>query len=389
MLNRRLLRAKVMQTLYALEQSEVSNYHHAQDFIKETYAPDLNSMEVQDPKKLEGKRKLSTLIFDNLYNDKEAEDGDDVDLLRTAQHAFGLYKKQMDKDYKFFSRQMMENTEALYDQYLHILLFPIELAEYSIHEEEEQKNKLIKENIVLLNEQKFRDNIIIQSLKNHKQLQEYKTRKNLHWSFDFIKQIYKTTLRPDEEYLNYLKKKERDFEDDKNIVLHILKSIAFKGELTKAYFEEADLNWQENRSIIKSLVLKTIKSIEKDKPEEISLLDISNNWDEDKFFFQELLQLYIENDKQLEGIVSEKTKNWDIERIATIDKIIIKMATCEMMNFPSIPVKVTINEYIELSKLYSTPKSKQFVNGFLDKISADLTKAGLIRKSGRGLLDNK
>ena len=97
----------------------------------------------------------------------------------------------------------------------------------------------------------------------------------------------------------------------------------------------------------------------------------------------------LDEEDQYEELIDEKAKNWDIERIATTDRILLKMAIQEMVNFPSIPVKVTINEYIEISKKYSTPKSKQFVNGVLDVIAVDLQKEGVIRKSGRGLIDNK
>ena len=97
----------------------------------------------------------------------------------------------------------------------------------------------------------------------------------------------------------------------------------------------------------------------------------------------------VDNEEEYEGIISNKSKNWEIDRVALTDKIILEMAVAEMINFPSIPIKVTINEYIELSKLYSTPKSKQFVNGILDVLSEELKKEGKIKKSGRGLLDNK
>jgi N utilization substance protein B len=97
----------------------------------------------------------------------------------------------------------------------------------------------------------------------------------------------------------------------------------------------------------------------------------------------------IAGDIELEQIVTDKVRNWDIERVAVLDRVILKLAISEMIHFPSIPVKVTINEYIELSKLYSTPKSKQFINGILDSASAELIKSGRVRKSGRGLIDNK
>ncbi|EMR02237.1 transcription antitermination factor NusB [Cesiribacter andamanensis] len=122
---------------------------------------------------------------------------------------------------------------------------------------------------------------------------------------------------------------------------------------------------------------------------DVELAVLSVNWEDDREFFVDLYRLSLANEQQYEELISTKSKNWDVERLALTDKIIMMMALCEMINFASIPVKVTINEYIELSKRYSTPKSKIFVNGLLDVLSAELQEKGIIRKSGRGLIDNK
>ena len=136
------------------------------------------------------------------------------------------------------------------------------------------------------------------------------------------------------------------------------------------------------------MVLKTIKSVESVESEMV-LMELSKNWEEDLLFLENIFDFTVKNENDYHAIVAEKSKNWEIDRVALTDKIILEMALAEMMNFPSIPVKVTINEYIELSKLYSTPKSKQFINGILDVLSEELKKEGRIKKSGRGLLDNK
>ncbi len=135
------------------------------------------------------------------------------------------------------------------------------------------------------------------------------------------------------------------------------------------------------------MTLKTIKSLTDD--EEPAMLTISRDWEDDKEFF---LTLFNETLKNFEQILEELTphlRHWDKERLAAIDRILITMAITEMMSFPNIPVKVSINEYIEVSKNYSTPKSWQFINGLLDTASKELISKGKIRKTGRGLLDNK
>ena len=157
-----------------------------------------------------------------------------------------------------------------------------------------------------------------------------------------------------------------------------------------SYFEEKDIYWQENKAIARSLVSRSIRDLEADSiPKEFTLPDFSNNWEEDKGFFEKIFKSAVDNDQEYSDIIAAKTKNWEVDRLAITDQIILKMAIAEMLNFQSIPVKVTINEYIELSKNYSTPKSKQFINGILDVISVELKTTGLLKKSGRGLMDNK
>lgn len=379
-----------MQTLYAFHQSEASNFHNSLDFIGTTFAPDLNSNEVQDLKKLEENQKQASGLFENYFLKDAKKDIPDpsVEIAAAANKAVLLYKTEISKDQKYFKKIMLDEIDKLYDRYLRILILLAELADFAAVEVEEKKSKYIKEEISSINEAKFLDNFIVKSINSNTEIQQSKIRKNLAWDNHTVKQLYKSALMADPVFIKYLSTSAQSFEEDKEIGLHILKSIIFKDKLLQIRFEEEDLNWVENRSIVKSMVVKTIKAIDQENTN-ISLLEISNNWEEDKAFFEELYSRYIEHNEELEKILIEKTKNWDIERIASVDKIIIKLAICEMLNFQSIPVKVTINEYIELSKIYSTPKSKQFVNGVLDKTAADLINKGLIKKSGRGLIDNK
>ena len=116
---------------------------------------------------------------------------------------------------------------------------------------------------------------------------------------------------------------------------------------------------------------------------------LSKNWKDDRTFFKELFELYVAQENYYDELIAEKTRTWAADRIAVIDKILMKMAICEMLNYPNIPVKVSINEYIDISKNYSTPKSGQYINGMLDEISKKLSNEGKIKKSGRGLNDNK
>ncbi|HEY8400746.1 MAG TPA: transcription antitermination factor NusB [Cytophagaceae bacterium] len=379
-----------MQALYALKQSEISNYHSGFEQIAEDFAPHLNSMEKPDYPKLELDKKIASDLYEKSFTKGEVVfSGESDKIKKSVESAIQNYYHQIQKDKKHFSRLMMEDIEKIYDTYLYILKLLPEISDYVRDEEEERKSKQLTVKISSPGDYKFKDNRITRLLRSNKNLELHSIKRNVRIPRDFVRSVYKDAIKNDEEYGKYKQLQVTDFETDKNIVLHIVKNIIFKDKNLQFHFEESDLNWVENKSIIRSMVVKTIKNFDENSNEEIPLLEISANWDEDKAFFQDLYDYSVKEEAELEKIVSEKIKNWDIERVATVDTIILKMALAEMLHFASIPVKVTINEYIELSKLYSTPKSKQFINGILDAIAADLTSAGKIRKSGRGLIDNK
>lgn len=152
---------------------------------------------------------------------------------------------------------------------------------------------------------------------------------------------------------------------------------------------ENDLFWEESEEAVCSLVQKTIKAITEDNKDEFLLMSLTKSWEDDKEFMLDLYNKSISEEEEYLQYIDQNTQNWDIHRIAMIDRIILLMAITEMINCFSVPVKVTINEYIEMAKIYSTPKSKMFINGVLEAISKMLLEKNIIRKSALGLMDNK
>jgi N utilization substance protein B len=375
-----------MQSLYALKQSEASSFHHAHESFKEIFAPDLNSMEVQDPVLLESKRKQADHAFDaNFLSDEITFTDETPEIKKVVTDALKRYKESISKEKKFFRNLMIDTTGKLFETYIYTLLFPLDLQAYISSGEE---SKIVTKLFGAPEFEILPANSLLHLLKENKKIQEWQIRRSMRWEKEVLKKVLVDADGADEEYRKQISGKAEGFPEQKEQVLYLFKKIVFKNESVHQYFEDSEINWAENRSVIKSMVLKTIKSIEEGAAD-IEVLELSSNWEEDKEFFIELYNKSVANDLYLEDIISKKTKHWDIERVAAIDKIILKMALSEMIDFPSIPVKVSINEYIELSKVYSTPKSKQFINGILDKISADLVQEGVIKKSGRGLIDNK
>ncbi|MDX5482051.1 MAG: transcription antitermination factor NusB [Hymenobacteraceae bacterium] len=390
MLNRRTLRIKAMQAIYAYMQAEGSDYLLALDQISEDFAPDLNSMEVQDRKLLEGKKQIAQLLFKEWYETRqfEAEEAD-KEILDAVNRAIVYYNNLIKKDYKYYGNQMLSAVERIYDHYLGTLQI-LEVIVSLIEEEEEKKEKRYTA-ATGPDVKRFLHNRVVQRLLQNKSYQQHIIRRNISCGSDIseIRTVYKNILKQDEAFLSYLALPEPTLEEDLEIVKHIFKNIIFKEKNLQSLFEEQDLNWVENKAIVRSLVNKTIKIFGEEVEEEQQLLDLSANWEDDRAFFEELYHQTIQDDEKYEALIAASVKNWDVERVALLDKIILKMALCEMHIFRSIPVKVTINEYIEISKLYSTPKSKQFINGVLDKMAQELATKGDIRKSGRGLIDNK
>lgn len=379
-----------MQAIYAYQQAVGSDYLLALDQISEDFAPDLNSMEVQDRKLLEGKKQMATLMFKEWEETQQYDqEGADKEVLDAVNRAIVFYNNATKKDLKYYGNQMLSAVERIYDHYLGTLQV-LEVITSLIQEEEEKKaNRFTASEGP--DTTSFLQNQVVQRLLQSKSYQDNIIRRNISWGSDIseIRAAYKNILKKDEVFLAYVSQPEHTLEEDGDVVKHIFKNIIFKEKNLQSLFEEQDLNWVENKSIVKSLVNKTVKIFGEEAEEDKQLLDLSANWEDDKIFFEDLYFQTVEQDEKYEAMISASVKNWDVERVALLDKIILKMALCEMHIFRSIPVKVTINEYIEISKLYSTPKSKQFINGVLDKMAQELTTSGEIRKSGRGLIDNK
>lgn len=394
MLNRRILRVKAFQNLYAYEQCKASNLNLAIDQIKEAFQPDLNSMEVQDKALLKKEASLSMELFlKNLSTDIfESGEFSNPKIIVEAKKALQAFNKANDKDFDFLSNNMVTSAERLPQLYLYSIQILLAFGDH-VAAESERKRKMSKDTLIVeKSELNLSQNKILQKIKASSAFQSAVTR-HAAYIDDLeleIREWFRDYIKPLESYQAYIKKAAPSLDDDYEMADEILKQVIFKIDAILNFFAEKDLNWTENKSVIRSLASKVLKNVKENyDSEDYELPEIALNWEDDKEFFQNIFNLTVQNDDQNKDLIAKRTQNWDIERIAQTDKIIMSMAITEMKHFPSIPVKVSINEYIDISKTYSTPKSKQFVNGLLDVLSKELTESGQIRKSGRGLLDNK
>lgn len=378
MLNRRLIRIRAMQALYAYKQAEGANFQLSLDLIAETFAPDLNSMEFQDKEKLEGYRKLGQQILQEEFS-RQTEDDFNAppEVIRAVEKAKDYFLLKNKKDIQHYANRMVIEAERVYDLYLQILQLFIEIAD---------RAELDGSNV---GQSKFTDNQLIKALRQERTLETQLIRRSVALSGEqvFVAKLYREVIRSNKYYEEYCSKVNHTLEEDFSILKYLLKNVILKQEISWEFFEKQDLYWIDDIETLRAAVTHTFQAFVEDGKLKISLLD--DEWEERKEFLQTLYQKSILESKDLEEILIPKLKNWEIERIASTDHILLKMALVEMLNYPSIPVKVTINEIIEIAKDYSTPKSGQFVNGILDGVAKELKESGRLRKSGRGMLDNK
>jgi transcription antitermination protein NusB len=380
MLNRRSLRVKVMQSLFALQQCKDANYELCLDQINETFAPDLNSMEVQDKALLSSQKKTAAKVFEKAFAKGETSvDHEDAKIKKAVNDCFHFYHSQSKKDTSFFLKNLVSEVERIYDNYIAVLTLPPAFAEIAAADKK-------------VSHKNFVNNTWIKALGAHEELRKNALKLGKHWNDkqDKVKGWFRDVVRQDNEYLHYLDRKTISMDDQKKFINHLFKKVILGKTIINEFFEEEVLRWTEDKEIVKGMVEKSVKSFD---PEEagstITLYTLSVNWEDDKNFIEKLYNTATNLESEYKELIAQNTRNWEVERLPLTDGMILEMAIGELLMFPNIPVKVTINEYIELAKNYSTPNSRQFINGILDVIAKELKEKGSMKKSGRGLIDNK
>jgi N utilization substance protein B len=388
MLNRHLLRAKALQYLYALHNAKRSDFILAEDYLDKTFSPNFHNSEELTSEELDTKRKQARKLLQEVVDGKDFPKGTESDIEGHVRKAKKDYLENCRKDTEKLGRLMLDETMAIYDRFLAVVSFLCELGDVC-HNRSELKGIVAEEKGGRLDY--FYQSFPIQYLRENKVLGNLLQSHRIGWSehMDFVEEFYKTQFRASDVTKKMLSSsKAPDRVAQIAWVEHVVKELFFANPATDSFFEDQDSNWQENKSIVKAMVYKTLKRIYDSEDGKWEPVAITPDWDEDKRFFENLYRLTCEENDRLELMLEKYLKNWDLERVTVVDVIILKMALTEMIHFPSIPIKVTINEFIELAKRYSTPRSKEFVNGILDRTSKDLKDQGIIKKSGRGLLDN-
>jgi N utilization substance protein B len=262
----------------------------------------------------------------------------------------------------------------------------VEIADYAEKRIEIKRNKHQPTHEDLHPNNKFTTNQVIQQLRSNRQLNTYFDQKKLSWKNnpELIKEFYLIMIESD-LYKNYMADKNRSFLDDRKFIEKLFNKIILLTEDLYIVLEEQSIFWNDDVEFVISMITKTIKKFNELTDSDQHLMPLYKD-EEDREFTKNLIRQSIVNHVELRELIKVHSKNWDVERIAFMDILILQLAITEFLYFPSIPTKVTMNEYIELSKFYSTEKSSNFINGILDKTLKDLKNSGKVNKVGRGLI---
>jgi N utilization substance protein B len=284
-------------------------------------------------------------------------------------------------------KELLFGIEKIYDLYLYQFALLAEL----FHQEErllaENRYKHLPSQDDLNPNTRFVDNKVLQIIAGHESLAAKCKKRRIGWENDqdLVRKLL-AHIKQQHYFHTYMSKEEVSVADDRDFVIRMVKKDIVDFELLHSFYEEKSIYWIDDWELVNMMLVKTLKGVDPEAGLGLMLMDLFKD-DEDRVFARELFKRTILNHLEMEGIISAKTQNWDLERIALMDVIIMKMALTEILKFSEIPVKVSLNEYIELSKMYSTPKSKMFVNGVLDKLVEEFVRDNKINKHVKGLSD--
>jgi len=298
-----------------------------------------------------------------------------------AMHQNGSDNLEKEEKFLFYS------IDAIQDLYLIMLSSLIEICKKeSVFLHKSSQKHLATPQERKPNE-KFIKNAIFQILAENNSLSiALETRKIDNWALndDYIL-ILLDAVKKSKLYANYMSNAVNTFEEDKEFIVNLFEQVIVPNEKLYDYLEDNKLTWIDDIPVVNTEIIKQLRAIKAVEGGNFRVVKLFKD-NEDKDFVKDLFRKTILNEKELAKEYVDKTPNWDSERIAEIDTIILKMAICELLKFPSIPVKVTLNEYLELAKEYSTPKSSVFINGILDNMVKELQANNRIQKVGRGLM---
>ena len=295
----------------------------------------------------------------------------------------------IEKDMTVGEKNLRHGMDKVYQLYLFLLFILKEVHGYSICDIEKGKNKRLPTEEDLNPNKKFIKNQLLVLLGNDKGLNSLLEKKGFSSKLepDFGKRLF-LSIKKSDDFNKYLSDSNMSYIEDREFLISVFKKHIASDEIVRTLAEEDSVFWEVHYDFACSMVIKSLAVNPGPQSSNISLFNQTPVSKEDLDFVSELYRKTIQNSDEYGQLIGEKAKNWDEERIAMMDILLMKMAICEMLNFPNIPIKLTINEYLDISKMYSSRQSKIFINGILDKLLIEFKEGKKLNKSGRGLIDS-
>ena len=300
--------------------------------------------------------------------------------LKIVQIVYAYYQNG-GKNLDTAEKELFFSLSKAYDMYNYLLLLMVEITKQAERKQNAAKSKLLPTAEELYPNTKFVNNRFIAQLEVNKQLLEFSETQKKTWEngAEFVKSLCEKIQETD-IYKEYMESTTSSYEEDRELWRKLYKRIIFNNDELDQVLEDQSLYWNDDKEIVDTFVFKTIKRFEEQNGAKQELLPEFKD-EEDQDFARRLFRRAILNADYYRHLISENTRNWDLDRVAFMDVIIMQIALAEILSFPNIPVSVTLNEYVEIAKLYSTPKSGSFINGTLDGIVKALKEDNKLTKN--------
>jgi len=284
-----------------------------------------------------------------------------------------------------FEKELFKSLDKIMELYLYILSLISDIHHVSMVIIDENKNKRLPTQDDLNPNLKFANNRLLMSISANKELKDQLAKRKISWQndFDVVRRLF-TEIRNSDLYKEYLDSPESGVKEDRDFVIAVITGYLSENEVLASLFEEKNLHWADDAFVAFNSVIRNLEDFNGEFKMQVLLKDEKDDME----FMSELFNKTIIYRDQFEEMIAKHTQNWEVDRIASMDMLLMQMALAEILHIPNVPVKASLNEYIDISKEYSTPNSKTFVNGVLDKIIAELRQQNRIEKTGRGLKES-
>jgi len=285
-------------------------------------------------------------------------------------------------------KELFHSLDNIHELYFRLLSIFGELRHQAELRIEENRNKLRPSKEDLNPNLRFLDNKVLTLLSKSQTISAHAKLYKINWSQEevMLRKLF-TSLSLAPEYLEYMDSDSTNFDDDREILIKLFRKYIANYSSLQDYLNELSIYWQDDLDLVCVMIIKTLKTLKSTDNEFFEVMPLYKDEEDDTEFSKLLFSQSVRNQESHFAAIDAKAGNWELERIALMDRLIMNMALTEAKQFSGIPLKVTLNEYIEISKFYSTPKSNGFINGILDKLFAEMKADGSINKSGRGLIE--